>query len=187
MKKLLPSALLALAAFGFVTGESFAGCFGLIPHHGCCGHCGCGATFCVRQYNAFSPVACGSLCLDGVAPFSAGYGGGCGACADGMCPGGFCGLNYSGLPAGPGCLGCLPANEDASPAAPKSSSGSNPVVTPSPLPSQMPSGPTSQIVTDRPIQNIAYPTAGYPMYAPVYPASMQYQPQIMVAPAYWDK
>ncbi len=69
MKKLLPSALLALAALGFASAESFAGCFGLIPHHGCCGHCGhCGAKFCVRQYNAFSPVACGSLCLDGVPP-----------------------------------------------------------------------------------------------------------------------
>ena len=183
MKKLLPSALLALAVIGFASAESFAGCFGLIPHHGCCGHCGCGATFCVRQYNAFSPVACGSLCLDGCAPFVAGGG----ACAGSMCPGGFCGLNYSGLPACGGCLGSLPASEEAAPGAPKSTTGSNPIVSPSPLPSSMPSGPTTQMMTtERPIQNIAYPVS-YPVYNYGNPAMMQAQPQIMVAPSYWGK
>jgi hypothetical protein len=186
MKKLLPSALLALSVIGFTSADSFAGCFGLIPHHGCCGHCGhCGAMFCVRQYNAFSPVACGSLCLDGVAPFCAGGGSG-GACAGGMCPGGFCGVNFSGLPACSGCMGSLPASEEAAPGAPKSTTGSNPIVTPSPLPSQMPAGPTSQMMSERAIQITAYPVS-YPVYTYPYATMMQAQPQIMVAPAYWDK
>src|SRR5579885_3642067 len=98
MKKLLPAALLAVVVSGAITSKTFAWgcCFGLIPHHGCCGCCGCGAQFCVRQYNAFSPVCCGTIYCDGCCPFGGGYGPGMygGPCADGMCPSGDCGLNY---------------------------------------------------------------------------------------------
>jgi hypothetical protein len=185
MKKLLPSAVLALVVSGFVTAQSFAGCcFGLCYKH--CGCCGCGAKFCVRQYNAFSPVCCGSVFCDGCCPFGpgCGYGPGYGAgpCAGGMCPPGG-GLNYSGVPAcGPGgcdgaCLGSLPASEPM-PAAP-AAAGANPVVTPAPLPS----GPTSQMVNDRPIQNAAYRPVSYTTPRPVAPVRMQ--PQTMVAPSYW--
>jgi hypothetical protein len=187
MKKLLPSALLALAASAFVTAESFAGNFGLFPCSSCCG---CGAKFCVRQYNAFSPVCSGTIYCDGIMPIASGLAnggyGGYGGCAGGMCPGGACGLNYMGFMSGPGCpdggcLGSLPMSEEATPGttAPPSA---NPVATPEPLPSN-PSGPTSQTLSDRPIQSTSYrPVYNYPN-----PLMMQAQPQIMVAPSYWSK
>jgi hypothetical protein len=193
MKKLLPAALLALAVSGFVAAPSFAGTFGLFPHCGCCG---CGAKFCVRQYNAFSPVCCGTIFCDGCCPFGngcgyggyGGYGGcgfgGCGPCDGGMCPGGGCGLNYMGVLGCPGggCLGSLPATEEGTPATPTqtpaSNANANPVVTPSPLPP----GPISQTANYRPIQNTMYSPGLFP--APST-AGTQLQPQIMIAPSYW--
>ncbi|HEY7312669.1 MAG TPA: hypothetical protein VH643_25110 [Gemmataceae bacterium] len=105
MKKILTAALLTLASSSLLATPSFAGCcFGLIPHS-----CGCCSKFCVRQYNAFSPVCCGTVYCDGCCPFgSGGCGGGCGPCGDGMCCGG---LNYFGvLGCGPSgcCGGCCP-------------------------------------------------------------------------------
>jgi hypothetical protein len=199
MKKLFSSALLALAVSGFAASPSFAWTFGLFPHS--CGCCGCGAKFCVRQYNAFSPVCCGTICCDGCCPFGGGgMGGGCGPCADGMCgdgmccPGGSCGLNFSGVPSCPSsccgggcadgaCLGSLPAAESVAPdgAAPPAS---NPVVGPSPLPGSMPAGPTSQAVGYRGIQNTSYRPPVAPAARSVPPARMQ--PQMMAAPSYWD-
>jgi hypothetical protein len=179
MKKLLPSAILAVVVSGVLTAQSFAGCcFGLIPHHGCCGCCGCGATFCVRQYNAFSPVCCGTVYCDGCCPIGpGGCGGGCG-------PAG-CGLNYSGLPAGccgpMGCgdgaaLGSLPA---ADPAVGAPVDGAAPAA-------PLPSGPTSRLANDRPIQNATYRAASYYAPAPVRTvAPVQMQPQMMAAPSYW--
>ncbi|HWG46274.1 MAG TPA: hypothetical protein VN688_26165 [Gemmataceae bacterium] len=193
MKKLLPCALLALAVSGFTATTSFAGCtFGLFYNR--CGCCGCGAKFCVRQYNAFSPVCSGTVFCDGCCPFGSGggggpgygpgFGGGCGPCAGGMCPSGGCGLNYSGVmscPAGGcadgSCLGSLPATEGAAPGT-TTPPASNPVVMPAPLPS-----PTSQVANDRPIQNAAYRPVSYP--APRTASPVRMQPQIMVAPSYW--
>jgi hypothetical protein len=178
MKKLLPSAVLALVVSGVVTAQSFAGCcFGLLPRM--CGCCGCGAKFCVRQYNAFSPVCCGTVFCDGCCPFGAG--GGYGGCADGMCGPGGCGLPFSGIPAGAcgpngcdgGCLGSLPPS-DPTPGAPAA-----PTTTASPLPS----GPTSLIPSDRPIQNATYRPASFTLPAPLAPVQMQ--PQTMAAPSYW--
>jgi hypothetical protein len=189
MKNLLTSALLAIAASAFVAAPSFAGCcFGLCYKH--CGCCGCGAKFCVRQYNAFSPVCCGTVFCDGCCPFGScggGYGpgyGGCGPCADGMCGGG---LNYMGTPAcGPlGCdgaaLGSLPP-ADVAPSAP-ASADANPVVSPSTLPTQMPSGPVSQTINDRGIQNASYRPVVAPAPRAVSPVRMQ--PQMIAAPSYW--
>jgi hypothetical protein len=94
MKKLLGTSLLILISLPLWTAPASARTFGLIPHQGCfggrCGRC-CSSYFCVKQYNAFSPVACGSLYLDGCNPFSA-NGGACGAG----------GINYGGTPCG-GC------------------------------------------------------------------------------------
>jgi hypothetical protein len=195
MKKLLPSAILALVVSGVVTSQSFGWgcCFGLIPHHGC-GCCGCGAQFCVRQYNAFSPVCCGTIYCDGCSPFGP-PGGGYGGC--GMGPGG-CGLPYSGVlggccgPAGcadgaclgyglaggadGACLGSLPA-ADPSVGAPGA-----PTAPAAPLPT----GPTSQLANDRPIQNATYRPASYTL--PSTPSALvpnQWQPQMMAAPSYW--
>jgi hypothetical protein len=203
MKKLLPSAILALVVSGLATVPSFAGCcFGLCYHH--CGCCGCGAMFCVRQYNAFSPVCCGTVYCDGCCPFGppgggcgpAGCGlpfsgmpacgpGGCpGPCADGVCQGAPVG---GGAPCGDGaCLGSLPPS-DLAPGAPASGAPvgapttvTNPVVSPSPLPS----GPTSQaVVNDRVIQNASYRPSTYT--TPSAPAPVRMQPQMMAAPSYW--
>jgi hypothetical protein len=188
MKKLLPSAVLALVVSGVLTAQSFAGCcFGLFTN--CCGCCGCGAKFCVRQYNAFSPVCSGTVFCDGCCPFGAcgGYGfGGSGGCADGMCGAGGCGLPFMGVPSGAcgpngcdgACLGSLPASEPT-PGAPVGPTA--PTTTASPLPS----GSSSLIINDRPIQNASYRPAVYTMPAPVVP--VQIQPQTMAAPSYWGK
>ena len=56
---------------------------------------------------------------------------------------------------------------------------SNPVVSPSPLPS----GPTSQTVNDRGIQNTSYRPVNYTTPRPVAPVPMQ--PRMMAAPSYW--
>ena len=184
MKKLLPSVVLALAVFAFAAPQSFAGCFGLCYNH--CGCCGCGAKFCVRQYNAFSPVCSGTVFCDGCCPFGSGggggpgYGGGCGPCEGGMCPSGGCGVPFSGMPAcsaggcDSGCLGSLPASEPPAGALP-----SNPTATPSPLPS----GPTSQAMNAPIIQNTAYRPAFTPAPSTAVPVRMQ--PQMMAAPSYW--
>jgi hypothetical protein len=195
MKKLISSALLALAVSGFAASTSFAGCaFGLFYNHGCCG---CGAKFCVRQYNAFSPVCSGTVFCNGCCPFGSGggygpgYPGGAGACAGGMCPGGACGgVPFSGVMGCPtggcadgSCLGSLPATESVTPDG-TTSPASNPVVMPSPLPTQTPATPTSQTANYRPIQNTAYRPVSYPVPSTPSPARMQ--PQIMVAPSYWS-
>src|SRR5262249_29522819 len=85
MRKLFLSAVLAVGTCGLAAAPSPAGTFGLFT----CGNCCCKncCTFCVRQYNAFSPTASGSICLEGCAPF-------CGN-------GGAAALNYSGIPCGP--------------------------------------------------------------------------------------
>jgi hypothetical protein len=71
MKKLFVSALLAVSACGLAAAPAFAHAFGLFTCGNCCKGC---CTFCVRQYNAFSPACCGSICCDGCPPFC--YGGG---------------------------------------------------------------------------------------------------------------
>jgi hypothetical protein len=110
MKKLLLSCVLGLASLGLWSSTASAWTFGLIVHHdGCCGHgcghCCSGAYFCVKQYNAFSPVACGSLCLDGCSPFGA-PSGDCGGC----CPS----VSFSGTP----CCSAAPAPPGLMPAMP---------------------------------------------------------------------
>jgi hypothetical protein len=92
MKKLLLSCALGLSALAFSAAPAQAWTFGLIVHHGCChpcGHC-CSSYFCVKQYNAFSPVACGTMYFDGCSPFGP-AGGGCGG---DCCPG----VNFGGEP-----------------------------------------------------------------------------------------
>jgi hypothetical protein len=96
MKKLLPSVTLAFASLAAFTGfASAGGTFGLFTGCHCCKSCG--GTITLRQYNAFSPVACGSMMFQGcvVAPPPAqppaypSYGGEFGSvggeCADGSC------------------------------------------------------------------------------------------------------
>jgi hypothetical protein len=60
MKKLLSPTLLALAAFAVLPAASYAGAFVHFPCLHCCHTCGCGG-ICLRPYNAFSPVDCGTV------------------------------------------------------------------------------------------------------------------------------
>src|SRR5438270_4993341 len=96
MKKLLPSIMLALTSLAGFGGFANAGhTFGLFTGCGCCKSCG--GTITLRQYNAFSPVACGSMMFQGcvVAPppaqpavpygFDGGFSGFSGDCGDGSC------------------------------------------------------------------------------------------------------
>ena len=69
MKKLLPSVALAFTSIVAFAASANAGhVFGLFTGCGCCS--ACGGTITLRQYNAFSPVACGSMMFQGcvVAP-----------------------------------------------------------------------------------------------------------------------
>jgi hypothetical protein len=102
MKKLLFSSVLALAGLGLCAAPSQAWTFGLIPYHcwpcGGCSGCGkCCGMICIRPYNAFSPVASGSMCFDGCNPFC---GGGCPGGYPGMCPGGCRGPGPGGYAGG---------------------------------------------------------------------------------------
>ena len=68
MKKVLLSAILGLAAVTLTPALSHAGTFGLITGCGCgcCSKC----EFCVRPYNAFTPVCCGNITCMGCMPFT---------------------------------------------------------------------------------------------------------------------
>jgi hypothetical protein len=96
MKKLLPSITLALTSLAGFSGLANAGhVFGLFTGCHCCKDCG--GTITLRQYNAFSPVACGSMMFQGCVmsppppapsayPFD-GFNGFSGDCGDGSCGG----------------------------------------------------------------------------------------------------
>jgi hypothetical protein len=99
MRPLFRSTLLALAASLAAAAPALAGhTFGLFTCHRCCCK---SCMFCVRPYNAFSPVACGSLALSGCMPFGQP---GCGPCGGypGMIP-------FGGMPCGPygDCCGAM--------------------------------------------------------------------------------
>jgi hypothetical protein len=67
MKKVLLSAILGLAAVTMTPAPSQAGTFGLITGCGCC----CSkCEFCVRPYNAFTPVCSGNITCMGCMPFA---------------------------------------------------------------------------------------------------------------------
>jgi hypothetical protein len=168
MKKLLFSGALALLACGLTATPSFAHAFGLFTSHRCChGACkrGC-MTFCCRQYNAFTPVCCGSICCTGGLPFGGG------------------GPGYDPMACnGPDCIGGdLP--DGAKPASPAA-----PAAGPSLPTKPMPTGATS-MYQPAPgygaVQAASYypgysygPGSGYgPMVAPVF--------NPMAVPAYWN-
>src|SRR5688572_5633175 len=68
MKQLIAAAACSLLALLLGTSQASAGIF----NWGCCNKCG---TFCVRPYNAFSPVCYGSVTCVGCNPLATpGYG-----------------------------------------------------------------------------------------------------------------
>ncbi len=103
MKKLLPGVMMAFASLTALAGSASAGhTFGLFT--GCCCCKACGGTITLRQYNAFSPVACGSMMFQGCVvapppqqPYYGGFDGFGGEVIGGDCGDGSCG---SGIPVG---------------------------------------------------------------------------------------
>jgi hypothetical protein len=92
MKKLLLSAFLGLAMMALMPALSHAKTFGLFTGCGlcCCSKC----TFCVRPYNAFTPVCCGNITCMGCMPFApqSNYGG----FGYSDCAGSGCAADYGG-------------------------------------------------------------------------------------------
>jgi hypothetical protein len=179
MKKMLPTALAALALMGLPARPASAHTFGLFPHSCGCGSCGC--NFCIRPYNAFSPVCCGTVYCDGCTPF------GCGA------PG--C-LPYSGFPGcGPGgcCDGGIvsqPMPTGASQMYPTGAVPAMPVApVPQALPNPLPKGPPAASAGFG--QPGIYPVSYSPGYYPAYGYGYGYVPQMPAygagnVPAYWN-
>ena len=170
MNKFLTSALLGLASLGLALPTASAGTFGLFPHCGfCCRKC---CTFCVRPYNAFSPVCSGNICLDGIYPFASGYPG-----AGGQY------LNYNGVPccsAPVDCDGtCMDQQPDGTPTPIQAGAS----VFANQYPVQAPAGPamgspTWQGYPQPPVQPTGYNPGYYPGYnygyPPVAPAGAVY-------------
>ena len=192
MKKLIPFAVLALAVCGFTAPTASAKTFGLFTCGRCCGKCcgGCKSctTICVRQYNAFTPVCCGNICMTGCCmPFGGPMGGGqdygqgcgpmgcgpmgCGPTSSDSCGGDNCGLGE--LPP----VGTLPPNSQT------------PGTGPTPLPSPLPSAPSAQAMPRQmpngPVQTTAYSMPYY--YQPQYNyGNVPPMPvPAMTAPSYW--
>jgi hypothetical protein len=166
MNKLLTRSLLALTVVALTAAPSFAGrTFGLFVG---CGHCCGGCNFCVRPYNAFSPVCSGSICCDGCLPFGGG---------------GNLGLNYSGFPAGCQAMGECTDGVPMDATAQFPFSGQAPAMAqaPTPVPTAMQGG------AGYPTWNAAMPynpmqPAGYQLPYPGY--NYGYAP--MNVPAYWN-
>ena len=179
MKKLLFSAFLGLATVALTPARSQAKTFGLFyGGHCCCSQC----NFCVRPYNAFTPVCCGNItCMGCCMPFAPqpGYGG----------------LGYSGGDfAGPGCPapGCdgdtIVGQVQTLPALPPPPAPGGPQ-TAQPTPAPAPSQPA--IITPVPGTSMApnpsgavqanYRAASAPIYNPA-----AYYTYYGTVPYYWN-
>jgi hypothetical protein len=201
---LLSAAMLALNGPAAQAGLLFGHCHG-------CGHCKCGkySTYlCIRPYNAFSPVCCGSVTCIGCCPMMGGMGFGMGgpeACMP-SCFNGCCGPSY----ASSGCCdsGCLPpagavANGPAgqapnAPLTPQPNGPTTPTFTapgPTPIPTSqqwpapLPYGygvvQTAGYQQPYPVPQPAYYPGYYPGYnAGYYPGYYPTMPSYHV-PSYW--
>src|SRR5262249_55929278 len=160
MNKMLLGGLLGLAslalasaparagAFGCCTSSAYGCCFGKCFRR-CCNPCGCccASVLCIRQYNAFTPVCCGSLYCDGCTPF--------------------------GAPCGGGGYGCGPAR--LAPGCPTICGDATPTcAAPAPVPQQQMAA-RPMMVQYAPVQMVGYyPT--YYGAAPMWPAIPQVTP-----------
>jgi hypothetical protein len=197
MKKLLMLGLMSLVVLGGSAQEGWAW-----------GRCGCNkytTTLCIRPYNAFSPVAYGSIVADGCMPINL-YGGQLGPLGMGGCcaPPSCFGPNYGGGCCSSGCCenGCLPAPGSFANAPtmqvtpgqqmPQGQPG-QPFTPPAPTP--VPVGQSSYMVPMQPTMGYGYgpiQPAGYvpgyqPMYNPYYnPMYYGYgMPNQGQMPGYW--
>lgn len=188
MKRFLLAAVLSVGTLALTSGQASAFPFRCKCYNKCC-------TFCVKPYNAFSPVCCGTLFCDGCCPqfgcktqqFPAGpcceAGHPDGACADGSCGGGapWSGPAYLPSASGPGVQ--LPAMTGPASDGQLPIPSTTPFQPPSPLP--LPNGTGAQSYYPRPyaapVQPVAYPYGYQPAYPPVPP--MGYLPPNV--PNYW--
>ena len=160
MKRILLGALVAFASLTAVRSAQAGRTFGLFV---CCGKCGrgCSCDFRIRQYNAFTPVCCGTI----TAMPGMGYG-------DGM--------GYFGLGGGGYCPGGV--------GAPTGVEGGNPTGTPQKLPAPQPGNaaplPPGQTFGQyyAPVYNVQ-PVGFYPNYG--Y-GPMNYWDPMGQVPYYWN-
>jgi hypothetical protein len=179
MKKLLLTAILGLAALIQVPGRTSAGAFGLFTGQSCCGGCGC--CVCIRPYNAFTPVLCGTIYSDCCWPSCGPQPGHCGCgptCGDGM-PGPMVPMAFGPMMPGPIMPGAMapgalkPGALSPAPTAPGQVA---PELIPAPLkpptgiekPTAMPKGPTTAAFPGMMPYGMVQPAGYYPMYYPAY-------------------
>jgi len=171
MKKIFALFVSSLALVAAAAGSASAWC------NDCCGKC-C-ATICLRPYNAFTPVCCGSLCCDGCASMM--FGGmylpnPCGAGLPG--PSGWPGLGgwagatypYGPVASYPMPLPNAPAAPTVVPGAPGAAPSATPPAFKAPAPTPIESTPPKGDTTS---QAVPYPMAyGAVHYAGYYPGYM---------------
>jgi hypothetical protein len=172
MRKLLLAAVLGLAGVGLTTEKASAWIFPCLFHSWRCRDC---ATLCIKPYNAFSPIAYGSICADGCFPIA-------------MRPPGMC-----GFPPPPPCIedGCMMNGAGCGLFGPCAPPPGEPVASPPPAgapastaePSKFPAAPppASGASISRglsyPVQAAAYYPGGY------YPTNpYAYAPRMPAAP-----
>jgi hypothetical protein len=188
MKKLSALVVSSLAALAAVTGQASAWC------HDCCNQC-C-ATICLRQYNAFTPVCCGSLSCTGCCPVTfSGFGNAPppGPAWGGMPPYGPPAYGYGAPPA----MVAAP-HADGAPGpvlAPTQPAGPNPpAVLPNspaptfraPMPSPNESAPATAPATPPSARALPYPPYGQFQAVGYYPGYYYgYAPAGYAMPGYW--
>lgn len=179
MKKTLIASAVGLAAFGLLSGAALAW-FGKCKNS-CCAY---KYTICCKPYNAFSPICCGNMFMEGCCPP---FGMGCAmpGCGPGFKPmggPGYCGADCFGCESG--CLGQLPAPTTGGTAvlplnpAPSPTPG-QPGFTPpmpTPLDGSKPLGttPTAQGRAIPMPYPVIQPAGYYPYYPPAYYAYPAY-------------
>jgi len=186
MKRVLFGALALFASLTAVTPANAGHTFGLFPHCGF-GCCGCCCEFRIRQYNAFTPVCCGSITCDGCMPFSGlnylGMGSGPGGYIDNgfSCPGDNRGTGLDcGTPAEVGPTRVMPS----APAASGPSTGAPLPQAPVSTPVLMPPGTGAAYpqYPGYPVQPVSYYPGYYPNYGYGYGFGYGYAPAVPTYP-----
>ena len=175
MKRFFLATVLSVTAVALAGGQASAFPLRCKCYNKCC-------TFCVKPYNAFSPVCCGTLFCDGCCPQfgcrtqqypqglapggEAGYPDG--ACADGSCGGGAPWSGPAYLPSASGPVDHSPVMTGPATGGQLPIPSTTPFQAPSPLP--LPNGTGTQsyysLLYGAPVQPVAYPYN----YQPAYPA-----------------
>jgi len=171
MKKIFALFVSSLAALAGVAGSASAWC------GDCCCSSKCCATICLRPYNAFTPVCCGSLCVDGCASMMFG----------GMYMGHPCYAGMHGLPGYPypgmyPMAGTIPGTVAPRTTPPPAATPATPPAFKAPTPTPNPMTGSAQPEAGPVGQAVPYPMA----YGPVQYAGYSYYPGYGMMPYYWN-